>query len=312
MEKKLIEQFIDDESGVFAISLVSNPAIEKDFIMLSETIKLSLNEEKRMVTGAILVPDLPILRLTQDNEPYHIFFSKETVEKVSQKYLTDHNQEQVTLEHQVDVPDVVLIESWIKTDEVHDKTIALGVDAPIGSWVGSFKVNNEEVWENIIKKGLVKGFSIEGLFKTSEVEQSKNQEMDKDNFLEKFKEFVLGKEEAETVTEVVEMATKESVTELCGKVDSLTEMLQKFMEAEKEVELNDAVRSGKNPQQGQVQPIPEKEEEKKEELSEVVEEVKETVEMIAHTDSTEELSKAQPKFDYNLTPSERIALSMKQ
>ena len=43
-----------------------------------------------------------------------------------------------------------------------------------------------------------------------------------------------------------------------------------------------------------------------------VKEEKETVEMIAHTDTAEEVSKPLPKFDYKLTPSERIALSMKQ
>ena len=69
MDNSLIEQFIDEDSGVFAISLVSDPAIEKDFIMLSKEVKLSIDKEKRLVTGAILVPDLPILRLTKDKEP---------------------------------------------------------------------------------------------------------------------------------------------------------------------------------------------------------------------------------------------------
>lgn len=313
----LIEQFIDDDSGVFAISLVSDPAIEKDFIMLSKEIKLSVNEEKRMVTGAILIPDLPILRLTADNEPYHIFFSKDTVEKVSQKYLADHNQESVTLEHQVDVSDVVMVESWIKSDDTHDKTIALGVDAPLGSWVGSFKVNNEKVWNDIIKTGMVKGFSIEGLFKQNEVSQSKPEKMEKDNLLDKIKELVLGKEEAP-----VEMATQAEVTELCGQISKLEEVIQGLtskIESLEAVELSP--KDGRNPQQDlpaedYKEPEVEEEEQKKAEAIDVVEEVvieepKETVEMIAVTDNVEPAQLKSVKFDPYMSAQERIRLSIR-
>ena len=85
-KNNLIEMVIDeDQDGVFAISFVKDPAIESNFITLSkEGIKLSLQEDKRIATGAILIPDKPILRMSEDKEPYHIFFSKDTVEQVSQ------------------------------------------------------------------------------------------------------------------------------------------------------------------------------------------------------------------------------------
>ena len=306
----LIEQIIDEESGVFAISLVSDPAIEEDFIMLSKEVKLSLNEEKRMVTGPILIPDLPIMRLTKDQEPYHIFFSKDTVEKVSQKYLADHNQEAVTLEHQVDVKDIVMVESWIKTDDTHDKTVALGVQAPTGSWVGSFKVNNDKVWEDIIKTGLVKGFSIEGLFKQKEVEQSKPKIMEKDNLLDKIKELVLGKETAPEV----EMVSMEKYTELCAQVSSLEESIQslvgkleeltKVEEPTPEIEVEAEPLPGRNPQTDtEVTRAEDSEQEEKPEE-------KEAVAMIAVTDNVEESKIKNVKFDPYMTAQERIRLSI--
>ena len=292
----LIEQFVDEDSeGIFAISLVSNPAIERNFIALSKAVKLSLDNEKRLVTGAILVPDQPILRMDGEGNPYHIFFSKETVEKASQKYLRDFNQAQVTLEHQSDVPDVVLVESWLKISDTEDKTVALGVDAPLGSWVGSFKVNNNEVWENEIKKGLVKGFSIEGIFRQDEVEQSKTKIMEKDTFIEKFKEFVLGKEEPAEVA----LATQEEVTKLCTQVNTLEETIKSLQaQIEKLSEVPEEVK----------EEIIEEVVEVKPEAVEVVEEPKEEekVEMIAVTDAVNETKLKSVKFDPYMTAQERI------
>ena len=164
---KIIELILDEESdlGIEAISVVENPAIEEDFIALkSEEIKLAeVDKERRLLMGALLIPNKPIYRRNGEDE-YYIYFSKDTVLKASQMYLTKGNQNNATLEHQYEINGLSLVESWIVEDKVHDKSVKYGMDLPIGTWMGSVKVNNDEVWESFVKTGKVKGFSIEGYF----------------------------------------------------------------------------------------------------------------------------------------------------
>ena len=164
---KIIELILGDGvfSGIEAISLVSAGAIEEDFITLkSQEVKLAeVSSEKRILMGALLVPNKPIYRKTGDDE-YYIYFSKKTIEKASQLYLMNGNQNNATLEHQHSLNGLTLVESWLVEDKVHDKSRKYGLDVPIGTWMGSVKVNNDEVWEEFVKTGKVKGFSIEGYF----------------------------------------------------------------------------------------------------------------------------------------------------
>jgi len=165
---KIIELILDEDqemTGVEAISVVENPAIEEDFVALkSEEIKLAeVNKEKRILMGALLVPNKPIYRRSGDDE-YYIYFSKETVAKASQMYLVNGNQNNSTMEHQYDLKGLSLVESWLVEDEVHDKSRKYGMNVPLGTWMGAVKVNNEEVWNDYVKTGKVKGFSIEGYF----------------------------------------------------------------------------------------------------------------------------------------------------
>ena len=164
---KIIELILDEESelGIEAISVVENPAIEEDFIALkSQEIKLAeVDGEKKILMGALLVPNKPIYRRNGEDE-YYIYFSKDTVEKASQMYLMQGNQNNSTLEHQYELNGLSLVESWIVEDKVHDKSVKYGMDLPIGTWVGSVKVNNDKVWNEFVKTGKVKGFSIEGYF----------------------------------------------------------------------------------------------------------------------------------------------------
>jgi hypothetical protein len=164
----IIELILDEqniENGIEAISVVENPAIEEDFIALNtQLIELKeLNKEKQILLGALLIPNKPIYRKNGDDE-YYIYFSKETVEKASQMYLMKGNQNNSTLEHQYELSGLSLVESWIVEDEVHDKSRKYGMNVPIGTWMGAVKVNNNEVWNDYVKTGKVKGFSIEGYF----------------------------------------------------------------------------------------------------------------------------------------------------
>jgi len=163
---ELILDEFDELNGIEAISIVENPAIEEDFIALKKQDKIQLAEvdkEKKILMGALLVPNRPIYRQNEDEE-YYIYFSRETVSKASQKYLKSGNQKNSTLEHQMNIQGLTLVESWIKEDMVHDKSAKYNMDVPLGTWMGTVKVDNDEIWNDYVKTGLVKGFSIEGYF----------------------------------------------------------------------------------------------------------------------------------------------------
>ena len=165
---KIVELILDEdqeESGIEAISIVESPAIEEDFIALkSNEIKLAeIDKEKKILMGALLIPNKPIYRNNGEDE-YYIYFSKDTVLKASQMYLTKGNQNNSTLEHQHSLSGLSLVESWLVEDEVHDKSRKYGMNVPVGTWMGAVKVNNDEVWNDYVKTGKVKGFSIEGYF----------------------------------------------------------------------------------------------------------------------------------------------------
>tara|TARA_R110002074_G_scaffold87328_4_gene192782 strand:+ start:159 stop:749 length:591 start_codon:yes stop_codon:yes gene_type:complete len=165
---RIVELILDEEqeeAGIEAISIVESPAIESDFIALAaEEIKLAeVDKEKQILLGALLIPNKPIYRSGEEGE-YYIFFSKETVVKASQMYLKNGYQNNSTLEHDKALDGLTLVESWIVEDEVHDKSRKYGLNVPVGSWMGSVKVNNKKVWDEYIKTNKVKGFSIEGYF----------------------------------------------------------------------------------------------------------------------------------------------------
>ena len=165
---KIIELILDENeelNGIEAISIVESPAIEEDFIALkSDEIKLAeVSKERRVLMGALLIPNKPIYRRNGEDE-YYIYFSKDTVLKASQMYLMKGNQNNSTLEHQYSLSGLSLVESWIIEDKVHDKSVKYGMDLPIGTWMGTVKVNNDQVWEEFVKTQAVKGFFNRGLF----------------------------------------------------------------------------------------------------------------------------------------------------
>lgn len=165
---KIVELILDEDqeyNGIEAISVVENPAIEEDFIALkNQEVKLAeINKEKRILLGALLIPNKPIYRRNGEQE-YYIYFSKDTVRKASELYLMRGNQNNSTLEHQYELNGLSLVESWIIEDKEKDKTALYNMDLPLGTWVGAVKVNNDEVWNDYVKTGKVKGFSIEGYF----------------------------------------------------------------------------------------------------------------------------------------------------
>jgi hypothetical protein len=172
----IIELLIDEtklEEGIDAISLVESPAIEENFVALSkqEIYLKTIDEEKRIIIGLALIPDLEIYRRQGEYE-YNIIFSKDTVRKASELYMKRLKVHNSTLEHKEKTDGVFTIESWIVEDPKNDKTNIYGLNANVGSWAVVQKVENDEVW-NDIKLGKYKGFSIEGIF--SEKEEKKKE-----------------------------------------------------------------------------------------------------------------------------------------
>ena len=163
---KLYElQIQDSQDEIFAISLVENPAIQSDFVYFNKETQMfaSVDNSKRTLIGAILIPDKKILRVEADGEPYEVFFTRETVAKLAQNYLAKKYVSNATLEHDSKIKGVTLVESWVK-DGQFDKSNNYGLDLPKGTWVGMFKITDDKIWNDYVKTGKVKGFSIEGYF----------------------------------------------------------------------------------------------------------------------------------------------------
>jgi hypothetical protein len=158
----------NDESGIYAISLVDDPATKELFISLkAEQTDIQLataNEEKRIVVGPVLIPNQLIMRNDPDGgEPFNIMFEAETIAEIHEKFIKNGFQNNSTIEHDGKlIEDVTFTETWIKEDEVHDKSVLYGFKHPIGTLYGMQKINNDEVWNDYIKTGKVKGFSIDG------------------------------------------------------------------------------------------------------------------------------------------------------
>jgi len=162
---ELIIDETDEYNGIEAISIVENPAIEEDFVALkSQQVKFAeVDADKKILIGALLTPNKPIYRRNGEDE-YYIYFSRDTVRKASQLYLQQNNQHNSTLEHEEKIEGLTLVESWIVEDKEKDKSVLYDMDVPLGTWMGTVKVENDQIWNDYVKTGKVKGFSIEGYF----------------------------------------------------------------------------------------------------------------------------------------------------
>lgn len=163
---ELILDDTDDESGVYAISVVSDPAIESNFIALSKEYDIKfekVDEEKRILRGPALIPNKTIFR-KQGDRSYYVYFSKDTIRKTSEMFFKAKAQDKSTLEHELALQGLTVVESWIVEDAEKDKSRIHNMKVPEGTWMISMKVENDEVWNDFVKTGKVKGFSIEGYF----------------------------------------------------------------------------------------------------------------------------------------------------
>lgn len=165
--KKEVELYID-ENGEWLekISLVELPAIESNFLCFSkeDTFKFALEDEQRIITGPVMIPEKRMLRLDEYGNEYYVYFSAETIKQAAYRWLQENMNHQFNLEHSKNTNKVDVIESWIVNDSRNDKAASLGFSLPKGTWMMSCKVNDEDLWRSI-KEGEYNGFSVEGMFR---------------------------------------------------------------------------------------------------------------------------------------------------
>jgi len=217
-ETKIVELVIADDSqelAIDAISLVTSPAIEQDFVFFGKEKNnltfAKVDEEKRMLVSPALIPNKNIFRHNPNTqEDYYVYFSKETVRKASELYLKHNNHHKATYQHQDRVSGVLTVESWIKEGDM-DKSKLYGYDLPNGTWFVKMKIENDELWQKI-RSGELKGLSIEGYF-TNKFEQMQKAEPTTE----------------EIRTALKELLSKKKVKKLeLGAIDDLNSLVKEF------------------------------------------------------------------------------------
>jgi len=173
---------VSDENSdleVDYVALVDKPAIEKNFLAFNEheqKMAFAIQDDEQIITGALMLADKPIYR-NDENGEYYVVFTKDTIKKIAQKFFTKGYQSNVNLMHDSGqrLDGLTMFESWIKDEKRGIQAMKGFEDVPEGSWFGSFKVNNPDVWQ-MVKDGKVKGFSVEGLF---QMKPSEKQDINK-------------------------------------------------------------------------------------------------------------------------------------
>ena len=167
----IVELVIDDNSeelAIDAISLVSSPAIEENFVYFGKEKNnltfAKVDEDQRVLVSPALIPNKQIFRYDPNTDKeYYVYFSPSTVRRASELYLKHNNHHKATHEHNERVSGVLTVESWIIEDTKLDKSNLYGFSLPKGTWMVKLKITNDELWKEI-KQGNLRGLSIEGYF----------------------------------------------------------------------------------------------------------------------------------------------------
>ena len=175
MAKKIKKFKVGTDSETYAISMVEEPAIEVDYVALAKQeereVKLS-SDERHICYGPALIPNKDIYRNNGEQE-FYINFTEESIVKMSQEFMKEYRQHEVTLDHESEADEVYIVESWLVEDPYKDKANALGFNVPKNTWMVGMKVNNIEVWDRV-KAGELKGFSVESMISLEEFSKNDN------------------------------------------------------------------------------------------------------------------------------------------
>ena len=156
----------DEETGMFKISLVDDPAVMSNFLSFNNDRMVQMykveNEEKRLVRGVVMRADFPIYRYDKHHGEYYIIYKADQIRAMAEKYLLESRQNDVNLMHEQnsDVEGVQMVQYFIKGNGVSVEGFE---DIADGSLFAEFHIVNDEIW-SAIKEGTYKGFSLEGVF----------------------------------------------------------------------------------------------------------------------------------------------------
>ena len=248
-ETKIVELVIADDSqelAIDAISLVTSPAIEQDFVFFGKEKNnltfAKVDEEKRMLVSPALIPNKQIFRHDPNTDSdYYVYFSPDTVRKASELYLKHNNHHKATYQHQDRVSGVLTVESWIKEGD-SDKSKLYGYDLPNGTWFVKMKIENDELWEKI-KAGELKGLSIEGYF-ANKFEQMQKTKPTTEQILSAFNELVReGKITTMSKAKRIELGLADDVEKLTQQAKDLIPDLTRDIDGIKVSEKNVATES---------------------------------------------------------------------
>lgn len=172
----VFEDLITDEAcGMLRISLVDLPAVESDFQKFGKVVRVQmLSEEQRLILGVVMRADFPIYRRDERGE-YYVFYRKETIRAMAEKYLDENRQNRVNLMHAgEEVRGVQMVQLFIK-DTAKGISPAGFEDIEDGSLFAEFHIEDNDIWE-WIKEGVLRGFSLEGIFEMQEINQETDME----------------------------------------------------------------------------------------------------------------------------------------
>lgn len=180
----LYEMTLGDTDGVQIMSIVNNPAIQIGFLKFNNDVikqKFSYDEDKRIITGAAMVPELPIYRVIDGFECY-VKFSADTIKQLAEKFMLEGRTLSVNIEHCLPTNECVITETYFIN---HERNIVPEEfkDLPDGTWMISMKVNDDAIWD-VIKTNGLNGFSIEGIFQLETNDFSDQTKPTNDNFLD--------------------------------------------------------------------------------------------------------------------------------
>jgi len=152
-----------DELNMSCISLVTDPAVEKDFECFSKDkkpMKFSItNPEKHCITGVAIRADVPIYRYSPDMGEYYVRFTKETIEQIVYKYSKQNLWNSVSLEHSgQNIDSAVMVEFFIKSPSKCPEGFE---DVEDGSLMVTYKITDENLWDTVKNSDEINGFSIE-------------------------------------------------------------------------------------------------------------------------------------------------------
>ena len=161
----------DDESEVTAVALVDTPAIEMNWQAFNAFKSFAADKEKRIISGPLMVAELPIYRRDEQGE-YYGLFTAEDIYNIRNKFFKRNYTQEVNAMHDSTqmIEGVYMIESFIIDSDrgIHSPS---GFKLSNGSWFGSYKVDNDEVWNDFVKTGEFKGFSVEGVFGMQKIDR---------------------------------------------------------------------------------------------------------------------------------------------